>query len=246
VFDTITAIVIFGAVLLSGLLKGIIGVGFQTVGLAFLTIITNLPNAISLLLIPSLVTNIWQAAVGREFFKVLLRLWPLILTASTTVWLGTIVLTSVALSFLTALLGVVLILYSALNLSGLRFEVKPKHEWWIAPLIGFVNGILTGMTGIFVVPCAFYFQAIGLSRDTLIQSMGILFTALTIVLTVSLQTHNILTLELAGWSAMAIVPAILGVLLGQFIRHRISENVFNKFFFISLIFLGSFITFNAF
>ncbi|MBS1254679.1 MAG: hypothetical protein MAG581_00475 [Deltaproteobacteria bacterium] len=245
-FDTITAIVIFGAVLLSGLLKGIIGVGFQTVGLAFLTIITNLPNAISLLLIPSLVTNIWQAAVGREFFKVLLRLWPLILTASTTVWLGTIVLTSVALSFLTALLGVVLILYSALNLSGLRFEVKPKHEWWIAPLIGFVNGILTGMTGIFVVPCAFYFQAIGLSRDTLIQSMGILFTALTIVLTVSLQTHNILTLELAGWSAMAIVPAILGVLLGQFIRHRISENVFNKFFFISLIFLGSFITFNAF
>jgi uncharacterized membrane protein YfcA len=76
--------------------------------------------------------------------------------------------------------------------------------------------------------------------------MGILFTALTIVLTVSLQTHNILTLELAGWSAMAIVPAILGVLLGQFIRHRISENVFNKFFFISLIFLGSFITFNAF
>ena len=205
-----------------------------------------MPNAISLLLIPSLVTNIWQAAVGREFFKVLLRLWPLILTASTTVWLGTIVLTSVALSFLTALLGVVLILYSALNLSGLRFEVKPKHEWWIAPLIGFVNGILTGMTGIFVVPCAFYFQAIGLSRDTLIQSMGILFTALTIVLTVSLQTHNILTLELAGWSAMAIVPAILGVLLGQFIRHRISENVFNKFFFISLIFLGSFITFNAF
>ena len=244
-FDDATALAIFSAILLAGLLKGIIGVGFQTVGIAFLTVITNLPNAISLLLIPSLVTNLWQAGAGGELFTILIRLWPLIITACMMVWFGSIALTSVSLSYLSALLGVLLIVYSAFNLFGLRFEVKTKNEWWLAPVIGLINGVLTGMTGIFVVPCVFYFQAIGFRKDTLIQSMGVLFTALTLMLIVSLKTKNILTLELSGWSAFAIFPAIIGVFVGQLIRKRISEEVFKKIFFLCLILLGSFITFNA-
>ena len=233
-FDDATALAIFSAILLAGLLKGIIGVGFQTVGIAFLTIITNLPNAISLLLIPSLVTNLWQAGAGGELFTILIRLWPLIITACMMVWFGSLALTSVSL-----------IIYSTFSLFGLRFEVKTKNEWWLAPFIGLINGLLTGMTGIFVVPCVFYFQAIGFRKDTLIQSMGVLFTALTLMLIVSLKTKNILTLELSGWSAFAIFPAIIGVFVGQLIRKRISEEVFKKIFFLCLIFLGSFITFNA-
>ena len=244
-FDNATALAIFSAILLAGLLKGIIGVGFQTVGIAFLTIITNLPNAISLLLIPSLVTNLWQAGAGGKLFTILIRLWPLIITACMMVWFGSIALTSVSLSYLSALLGVLLIIYSTFSLFGLRFEVKTKNEWWLAPFIGLINGLLTGMTGIFVVPCVFYFQAIGFRKDTLIQSMGVLFTALTLMLIVSLKTKNILTLELSGWSAFAIFPAIIGVFVGQLIRKRISEEVFKKIFFLCLILLGSFITFNA-
>ena len=244
-FDYATAFAIFSAILLAGLLKGIIGVGFQTVGIAFLTVITNLPNAISLLLIPSLVTNLWQAGAGGELFSILISLWPLIITASMMVWFGSIALTSVSLSYLSALLGVLLIIYSTFSLFGLRFEVKIKNEWWLAPFIGLINGVLTGMTGIFVVPCVFYFQAIGFRKDTLIQSMGVLFSALTLMLIVSLKTKNILTLELSAWSAFAIFPAIIGVLVGQLIRKRISEDIFKKFFLLCLIFLGSFITFNA-
>ncbi len=204
-----------------------------------------MPNAIALLLIPSLVTNIWQAGVGGKLIIILIRLWPLIITASMMVWFGSIALTSVSLSYLSALLGVLLIIYSTFSLFGLRFEVKTKNEWWLAPFIGLINGVLTGMTGIFVVPCVFYFQAIGFRKDTLIQSMGVLFTALTLMLIVSLKTQDILTLELSGWSAFAIFPAIIGVLIGQLIRKRIPEDVFKKIFFLCLIFLGSFIIFNA-
>ena len=244
-FDYSTAFAIFSAILLAGLLKGTIGVGFQTVGIAFLTIITNLPNAIALLLIPSLVTNIWQAGVGGKLIIILIRLWPLIITASMMVWFGSIALTSVSLSYLSALLGFLLIIYSTFSLFGLRLEIKTKNERWLAPFIGLINGVLTGMTGIFVVPCVFYFQAIGFRKDTLIQSMGVLFTALTLMLIVSLKTQDILTLELSGWSAFAIFPAIIGVLIGQLIRKRIPEDVFKKIFFLCLIFLGSFITINA-
>ncbi len=244
-FDVLTALAIFSSIFLAGLLKGLIGVGFQTVGIAFLTIITNLPNAISLLLIPSLVTNLWQAGVGREFFSILIRLWPMIVTSSIMVWFGSKALTTVSLSYLSTLLGVLIIVYSTFSLLGLRFDIKTKNEWWLTPFIGLINGTLTGMTGIFVLPCVFYFHAIGFRKDTLIQSMGILFTALTLMLIVSLKTKYIFTLELSVWSALAIIPASTGVFFGQIIREKFSEAIFKNFFFSCLILLGIFITFNS-
>ena len=135
-FDVLTAIAIFSSILLAGLLKGLIGVGFQTVGIAFLTIITNLPNAISLLLIPSLVTNLWQAGVGKEFFPILIRLWPLIFTSSIMVWFGSKALTTFSLSYLSTLLGILIIVYSTFSLFGLRFDIKTKNERWLTPIIG--------------------------------------------------------------------------------------------------------------
>ena len=244
-FAATTAITIFSAIFLAGLLKGTIGVGFQTVGIAFLTIITDLPNAISLLLIPSLVTNLWQARAGKEFLPILIRLWPLMITSSMMVWFGSVALTIVSPPYLSAFLGIILIVYSTLSIFGLKFEVKTKNEWWLGPFIGLINGLLTGMTGIFVVPCVFYFQAIGFRKDSFVQSMGMLFTALTLMLIVSLKTNNILTLELSGWSTFAILPAIIGVLVGQIIRKKISEDIFKKIFFFFLILLGSFISLNA-
>ena len=92
----------------------------------------------------------------------------------------------------------------------------------------------------------FYFQAIGLRKESLVQSMGILFSALTMMMIFSLKTKNILTLELFLWSSFAILPAITGVLIGQLIRQIISEDLFKKIFFFCLILLGNFILVNAF
>jgi len=63
-----------------------------------------------------------------------------------------------------------------------------------------VNGILTGMTGSFVIPGVMFLQAIGLPRDTLIQAMGMLFTASTLALAIALQGNRLLTVELGSLS----------------------------------------------
>ena len=112
-------------------------------------------------------------------------------------------------------------------------------------MTGSVNGILTGMTGSFVVHGVFYFQSIGLRRDTLIQSMGILFTASTLALIFSLQGNKILTSELAVWSSVSVVPAILGMVIGQRIRQWLSERTFRKVFFFSLLGIGTYISVSA-
>jgi uncharacterized membrane protein YfcA len=131
------------------------------------------------------------------------------------------------------------------NLAGFRLIIATRQEVWLGPLIGSANGILTGMTGSFVVPGVLFLQGIGLSRDMLIQAMGMLFTASTLALAVALQGNHLLTTELGILSAAGLVPALIGMVLGQRIRQRLSEQLFRRIFFIALLLLGAYIVVNA-
>lgn len=244
-FDAATFIAIAGTFLVAGTVKGVIGLGLPTVSLALLTVAFDLPSAMALLLVPSFVTNLWQSMVGGNGRAIVLRLWPFLVMATVTVWIGAAALTRVDLSLLTALLGALLVTYSSVNLGGLRVTIPIHHEVWAGPLIGSANGVLTGMTGSFVVPGVMFLQAIGLSRDMLIQAMGMLFTASTLALAVALQQANFLTIEHGVLSFGAVLPAIVGMVLGQRIRKNLSEPLFRKVFFIALLVLGLYIIASA-
>jgi len=244
-FDPLTILVVLATFLLAGTVKGVIGLGLPTISLALLTVAIDLPSAMALLLLPSFVTNLWQAVVGGAGRAILRRLWPFLLMATVTIWLGAMALTRVDLSLLSALLGGLLVAYALISLAGVRLAITLGQEVWVGPLLGIVNGVLAGMTGSFVVPGVLFLQAIGLSRDQLIQAMGILFTASTLALAVALQGNNLLNMELGTMSAVALLPAVIGMALGQRIRQRLSEQLFRRLFFISLLILGGYIVANA-
>jgi len=243
--DIIIIFTVLGTFLLAGAVKGIIGLGLPTISLAMLTVTIGLPNAMALILMPSLITNLWQAMVGGNGCVILRRIWLFLLMASAFVWLGASALTRIDLEMLSALLGVLIVIYSLVSLAGWRFKITTQQETWLGPLVGSVNGILTGMTGAFVVPGVFYLQTIGLARDKLIQAMGMLFTVSTLALGVSLQANNLLTIELGQMSLAATLPAIVGMAIGQRIRQKLPEKLFRKIFFISLLILGGYIFFKA-
>jgi uncharacterized membrane protein YfcA len=236
---TITAVV--GTFFLAGTVKGVIGLGLPTVSLGLLTAALDLTTAMVLLIAPSFATNVWQAVVGGNARAILLRIWPFLLMATATVWLGASALTRVDLSLLSGLLGGLLVAYSALDLAGIRLAVPAQREVWAGPLFGAVNGILTGMTGSFVVPGVMFLQAIGLSRDVLVQAMGMLFTASTAALAFSLKGNGLLTAELGLVSAAAVIPAGVGMIIGQGVRRRLSEERFRQVFFIAILMLGAYI-----
>jgi uncharacterized protein len=231
--------------LLAGAVKGVIGLGLPTVSLGLLTAALDLPTAMALLLVPSFVTNLWQALVGGNGVETLRRIWPFLLMASVTVWIGATALTTVDLALLSGLLGALLVAYAVISLGGIRLAISAHQEVWAGPLIGTANGVLTGMTGSFVVPGVMFLQAIGLPRDRLIQAMGMLFTASTVALALALKGNSLLNTDLALLSTLALLPALVGMVLGQSIRQRLSEPVFRRVFFIALLLLGTYIIANA-
>lgn len=240
-FDLFAISAITMAFLVAGTVKGVIGLGLPTVSLGLLTAAFDLTTAMALLIAPSLVTNLWQAGSGGNGRALTRRIWPFLLMATVSVWIGATALTRVDLSLLSGLLGILLVAYAAISLGGIRFNISRRQEAWAGPALGTVNGILTGMTGSFVMPGVLYLQALGLSRDQMVQAMGMLFTVSTLALAVALQGNKLVTGEMGFVSAAAVIPALFGMAIGQRIRYRLSEDRFRVVFFTAILLLGAYI-----
>jgi uncharacterized membrane protein YfcA len=244
-FDLTTMAGIAGAFFIAGISKGILGLGLPSISLAFLTVLIDLQTAMTLLLVPSFITNLYQGCVGGNSFMLMKRLWPFLFFASATIPIGVLVLKQFAPLILSGLLGGLLIIYAVLSATGLRITLKPCKEIWAGPLFGVINGMFTGMTGSFVFPGVMFMQSLNFPRQILIQAMGLLFTISTLILAITLQGYHILNAGLWIVSTASLVPALLGMFLGQKICNHLSERIFRKLFFMALFILGAYILVNA-
>lgn len=240
-WSTETVAVVGLTFLVAGFVKGVIGLGLPTISLAALTATLGLHPAMALVLAPSLVTNVVQATTGGHGRLVVRRLWPYLLAAAMGIGLGVQILVVVDVALLSKLLGVMLVLYSLLSLARFRPSIPPAIEVWIAPPIGVINGVLTGMTGTFVVPSVFYLQALGMPHAVLVQSMGTMFLFSTVCMTLALGSESFITIDLALFSAAAVIPAMGGMVIGQRLSRRLSEEMFKKLLFAALLVLGFYI-----
>ena len=117
-FDPTILAIVLATFVLAGTVKGVIGLGLPTVSLALLTVALDLPSAMALLLLPSFITNVWQAAVGGHGREIIKRLWPFLTLATVMVWFGGTALTRVDVSLLSALLGALITTYAVISLAG--------------------------------------------------------------------------------------------------------------------------------
>lgn len=245
VFDSEIIFLVTATFFVAGLVKGVVGLGLPTISLALLTVTTNLPTAMLLLIMPSIVTNVWQALSGAYLKLILKKYWAFFLLCVLFVPLGGMALNYVKLTYLSSLLGGLLIIYSTAELMGHSFNVSLKFERLIGLTCGSLTGLLTGMTGSCVFPGVMFLQAIGLQRDMLVQTMGVLFTLSTLSLGISLHLNNFLSLENGLWSNLGIVPAVIGMVLGKKIRKWLPQEKFRFVFFLAIFLLGSYIVFKS-
>jgi uncharacterized membrane protein YfcA len=223
---------------LAGIVKGVTGMGLPTVAMGVLGAIMAPVVAAALLIVPSFVTNVWQLASGPSFSALIRRLWMMMLGIVLGTLTGSSVLASGQTRWTTAGLGAALIVYAAFTLLARQLIVPSHQEKWLSPLVGLVTGVITGGTGVFVIPAVPYLQALGLKKDDLVQALGLSFTVSTIALAAGLAWRGALKLDGVALSTLAIAPALLGMWLGQAIRKRVRPETFRRWFLICLLLLG--------
>jgi hypothetical protein len=157
--------------------------------------------------------------------------------------LGWSLLTPEAAELARRALGVALILYGLLGLARIEFQVPPRSEWWLGPLMGVLNGAVSTATGTFMVPVIPYIQSLGFDRDALVQAQGVSFSVSTLALSVVLLSNGTLNVSNATTSLAAVAVTFIGMFLGQYIRKFIRPGVFRFLFFAGMLALGLYLAF---
>jgi len=231
---------------LAGFVKGVIGLGLPTIAMGLLALVMAPVQAATLLVVPSLLTNVWQMWSGPSLTAVIARLWPMMFAVCIGTWAAAGLMTGAYAPLMTAVLGLALALYALSGLMTVPIKVSRRHEWWLGPVAGAVTGVIAGGTGVFVIPAVPYLQAIGLEKDNLVQALGLSFTVSTLALAANVARAGALNVSILGPTSIAVAAAVGAMWLGQYLRSRLDPPVFRRWFFAGLAALGVYLMGGAF
>lgn len=231
-------VVIAGAFIVAGIAKGAIGIGLPPIAIGLMTLALPLGDALAIMTIPTITTNIFQAFYGGRFLALLRRFGTMAAAAVVGVIAAAVTLGKLGSAGTIGWLGLLMVLYSLLALFAWRPVMPRAAEPWANPVIGLASGAVAGLTGMAAVPFLPYMQSLQITKNDLIQGLGILFLFITGALVVALVQQNIFDTANTIGGVAAIAPTFLGVWIGQKVRHAASPETFRKIFLYGMLALG--------
>jgi uncharacterized protein len=238
-------LLIAAAFLLAGFIKGVLGLGLPTVSMGLLAVSMPPAQALAIVIVPAIVTNIWQTFVGPYLRDIARRLWPLMVGTVIGIWLNAGLLTGPYAPYGTVILGLLLVIYAIVGLSRFSFKLARRDEKWVGGIVGVITGVISAATGVQVIPSMPYLQAIGMENDELVQALGVFFTTATVALAFNLTTAGLLTAATALPGAVAMAASFAGMFIGQAVRTRMQPDAFRRWFLIAMILLGLYLAGSA-
>jgi uncharacterized protein len=238
-------ILIAAVFVFAGFIKGVLGLGLPTVSMGLLAATMAPTRALAIVIVPAVVSNIWQTFAGPHLGDIVRRLWPLLIGTVVGAWLNAGAMTGPYAHYIPIALGIVLVVYAVMALSRIVFTVARRDEKWVGGIVGIVTGMISIATGVQVVPSMPFMQAIGMEKDELVQGLGVFFTVATLALTANLTKSGLLSAATALPAAIALAASFAGMFLGQAVRSKMPAEAFRSWFLIGMIALGLYLAASA-
>lgn len=181
-----TIVIITCAYFVAAFVKGATGLGFSTFALPILALGLGLKSAMPLVIIPSLISNAIVMRQAGHFGETIRRFWLMFLATIPGLLLGLAVLDLIDSLIAGAVLGVVLIGYGAVTLFRPGRPMPDALGRKLAPVSGFLTGLVNGMTGSQVMPVLPFLLALRLDPRRFIQAINISFSLSSVIMAVGL------------------------------------------------------------
>ncbi len=235
--DVLTLAMVMAIFLFSGVVKGFLGIGLPAAAMAFLTLVMAPTDAIALLILPIIFTNVVQFARSPNRAETARKYKYFGLAIIISIFLTSLFITSYPTALLTTAIGVAMVIFSANLLFGFSLPVGPGLGWQIG--IGLVSGVLGGLSSIWSPPVAMYLMARNVTRDEFIGGAGFLFLCGCFPLAMGLFLSGVINSETALQSLAALIVVLVGFRLGEMLRDRVSQDNFRKIVLVAFLVMGT-------
>ena len=243
--DTYILIIIYSTFFAAAFIKGLTGLGFVSLCLPVIALFIKLEEAIPLVVLPSLISNVMVIYQTGRLRNSLRRFWLLYISAFPGIYAGVLILNMVGNYAAKIILGFLSIAYSLIILLKIEIRIPEKNERILSAPIGLTNGFLNGLTGTQIIPMLPYLLSLKLDRDGMINAINVGFTLSITVLLIIFGKFNLITQEILEFSVIGIIPVVAGIYLGGKLRYTISEERFRLAVLILLIIIGANLILNA-
>lgn len=231
--------IISAAVCLGGFVKGVTGIGLPIVAIAVMVNFLDPLTTFATLIIPILVTNLWQAVTSRDWKAPFKRFWLMIILFIGFLFVGAELAVKLDTEILLLVLGISVAVFAAFNLVKPRERpLSPAVERVVAPIAGALGGVLGGLTAIWGPPMMMLFVMLKLDKDDWVQTVGLVWFVGSVPLTYAYWQNGMLNAETAPMSLYACLPGMLGIWIGEVIRRRINQETFRKVMLLALFVIG--------
>ncbi len=227
------------AICLGGFVKGLTGIGLPIVAIGILTNFLNPITTFAILIIPILVTNLWQAIMAKDLAAPLRRFPVMIAVFIIFLFIGVELAINLDRELMLLVLGISVTVFSASTL--IKPPAKPLSkatERWVGPAAGAVGGLLGGLTTIWGPPMLMLLVLLKLDKQAWIQTVGVIWFIGSIPLALAYWHNGILNTQTASISALACVPGMIGIWLGEAVRKHINTDAFRKLLLATLFLIG--------
>lgn len=228
-----------GSLAVAGVVKGVVGIGIPMVSIALLSLAISVPQAVALLPVPILVANTWQAFRGGRFKSSLRRFRPLIVALAFGMVIGALLLKHVDDRVLQAVIGIAVMLFSITSLKVPELRVPARAERWLGAVAGAVGGVLGGMSSLFGPPILMFLVSLHLSKDEFVAVIGTVYLLGGVFLLAALVGVRVMGADEVTLSALATPPLLAGMALGQWLRDKISQQVFRTGLLVTVMLIGA-------
>jgi uncharacterized protein len=217
---------LFAVFVLGGVVKGVTGVGLPLVLVPLTAQFVSIPVAVAVLTVPMVVTNVTQAMEGGHTFAAIRQMLPILGFLIVGQLIGVHLLLSIDRRLLSLILGL-----SFLGLAGLlllmpRVRISEATTRWAGPIVGFVAGVLGGMSAMFGPPMIAYLVSRGTDPDSFVKQMAIFAFTASLAMLLALGGSGSMTGMDIVISAAAIIPIQAGMPLGRWLRRRTKPQWF--------------------
>lgn len=236
VFELICALLIGVA---SGFVKGVVGFAMPLVLISGLTLFISPELALAGLILPTLVTNAMQSMrQGRAAAWDTIKAFRVFLIAGGI----TLVITAqfvrvVPDDLFKGLLGVVVVGFVALQLSGYQFRLRGQSAK-VEMCVGALAGVMGGTAGVWGPPTVAYLTALNTARNNQMRIQGVIYGLGSLALLGAHIGSGVLRSETWPFAFALIPPAVLGMWLGGMVGDHFDQQTFRRATLIVLLIAG--------
>ncbi|MEY1557532.1 TSUP family transporter [Yoonia sp. R2331] len=232
----LAAMVAFGA----GVVKGTVGFAMPTIMISGLSSLMAPELALAALLLPTLVTNGWQALrqVPRAAWASIVKFRVFLIAGGVTMLFSAQLVPLLSMRALLLIIGVPIIIFALLQLAGWAPRLARQHTG-VEAGVGVFTGFIGGLSGVWGPPTVAYLTALDTPKVDQVRLQGAAFGLGAVLLVGGHVQSGILRLETAALSAMMLAPALLGMAVGLAIQDRIDQRAFRRATLLVLLIAGA-------